>query len=878
MPPAKSAAAAFEARNWPLIGRDRELELIAAARAGTEASGTVISAPAGVGKSRLARHALQVAQDSGALVRWVPATRSAAAVPLGAFAGVLGSDVGSTDPMTILSSSVEALQAQAGDQPIVIGVDDAQLLDPTSAALVLHLATTRAAFVVATIRSGEPYPDAVGALWKDSAALRIDLQPIGEPDVVELMEAVLGGPVEQRATRWLYETSRGNVLYLRELLLGALSDGAITEVDGFWRLTGRPRQSQSLKEIIAMRLQDLTEDERGAMELLALGEPLRLSELSDLAGADAIEGVETKGLVTVATDVPDGDIRVAHPLYGEFMRDSLPVTRAHRVRTQLAGTLQQRAAHSPEDALRIARWLLDAGADVPDDLLIESARAANLAGDADLGARLAELALKADGGATASMLLARAHSIRNRPADAEAVLAEIEGTITDQKVALEYLEQRTSGLCWGLQEGAEAVALIERAEGWWPDGEWQRRLAPLRTQVTAVVASFQGAAESSEAALADPDLDPEMRRATEVVHVANIFYSGRTREAYDLLLPLRPSVPLGGMSDDLAHILWSIVGIETAWDFPELERWMRKTIDDSLAIDDHAAAGIAAMTLGGMRLLAGRYADSARWFAESVVHYEHHDPFNSIAVSRAMQVGVAFQTGDVEGAAAAVARMRGAVGDRELTPAEKPYFVRGEAWGLLAEGDPPAAQKLLLEGAEAIEDVPIYAAQLRYEALRNGAPAGPQVAPLAELRERCDAPLTAAYAEQAAGMADRDGAVLLRAAETFAGLGTTRYACECAAHAAEAFAADGRADSARRATARARELHALGQLGAMPTIHGVDPDAVKLTAREAQLVDLAARGLSNAEIADRLVLSVRTVESHIYNAMQKLGVSDRRDL
>jgi len=45
-----------------------------------------------------------------------------------------------------------------------------------------------------------------------------------------------------------------------------------------------------------------------------------------------------------------------------------------------------------------------------------------------------------------------------------------------------------------------------------------------------------------------------------------------------------------------------------------------------------------------------------------------------------------------------------------------------------------------------------------------------------------------------------------------------------------------------------------------------------------QIVTLAAEGLSNAEIAERLVLSVRTVESHIYRAMHKLGVSDRRDL
>jgi hypothetical protein len=37
-------------------------------------------------------------------------------------------------------------------------------------------------------------------------------------------------------------------------------------------------------------------------------------------------------------------------------------------------------------------------------------------------------------------------------------------------------------------------------------------------------------------------------------------------------------------------------------------------------------------------------------------------------------------------------------------------------------------------------------------------------------------------------------------------------------------------------------------------------------------------GLSNVEIAERLVLSTRTVESHLYRSMQKLGISDRRDL
>jgi DNA-binding CsgD family transcriptional regulator len=83
--------------------------------------------------------------------------------------------------------------------------------------------------------------------------------------------------------------------------------------------------------------------------------------------------------------------------------------------------------------------------------------------------------------------------------------------------------------------------------------------------------------------------------------------------------------------------------------------------------------------------------------------------------------------------------------------------------------------------------------------------------------------------------------------------------------------------SQRRAAARRRGDG--GDRGAvLPRIDGLDSTATALTRREAQLVELAARGLSNAEIADRLALSVRTVETHLYRAMQKLGVRDRREL
>jgi DNA-binding NarL/FixJ family response regulator len=51
-----------------------------------------------------------------------------------------------------------------------------------------------------------------------------------------------------------------------------------------------------------------------------------------------------------------------------------------------------------------------------------------------------------------------------------------------------------------------------------------------------------------------------------------------------------------------------------------------------------------------------------------------------------------------------------------------------------------------------------------------------------------------------------------------------------------------------------------------------------LTRREAQVLDLLREGLSDAEMAERLVLSRRTVEHHVASILGKLGVSSRREV
>jgi DNA-binding CsgD family transcriptional regulator len=102
-------------------------------------------------------------------------------------------------------------------------------------------------------------------------------------------------------------------------------------------------------------------------------------------------------------------------------------------------------------------------------------------------------------------------------------------------------------------------------------------------------------------------------------------------------------------------------------------------------------------------------------------------------------------------------------------------------------------------------------------------------------------------------------------------------AAEAAAGAAEAFSRAGDRRAATAALHRSNALAAACEGAATPGLFHAAA-AVPLSGREREIVMLAAGGMASKDIAERLYLSVRTVNNHLQHAYTKLGVSSRAGL
>jgi predicted ATPase len=135
-------------------------------------------------------------------------------------------------------------------------------------------------------------------LWKDHDATRIELSKFGDDTIDELLRRVLGGPIDAASVRLVADYTRGDPLFVREVIAGALENQALTDESGVWRVRGPLQPTPRLVELVNLRLGRLSELERRALELTAIGEPLAQPALDELTERAAVEALEDKGLLT----------------------------------------------------------------------------------------------------------------------------------------------------------------------------------------------------------------------------------------------------------------------------------------------------------------------------------------------------------------------------------------------------------------------------------------------------------------------------------------------------------------------------------------------------------------------------------------------------
>ena len=204
-----------------------------------------------------------------------------------------------------------------------------------------------------------------------------------------------------------------------------------------------------------------------------------------------------------------------------------------------------------------------------------------------------------------------------------------------------------------------------------------------------------------------------------------------------------------------------------------------------------------------------------------------------------------------------------------------PDDLLAQAWGAAAEGSTTTALDHTVAAAHLARET--GAAAYEVLAWQTAVQLGDATAALPRLTALVDlGPRATVAAAHARAWADQDGQALLSAADAWTRLGDMIAAGDAAAQSADVHRQQGRQGSALSAAALAERL--AGDSGARTPALAIAARPLPLTAREREIAGLAARGLSNKTIAERLTVSVRTVEGHLYRAGLKLGVSERTAL
>lgn len=858
----------------PFIGRTAELAVALADAEHHQA--TLVSGPAGVGKTRLAQEVAAQLAAAGwtAIVRH--ATPALQQLPL----SLLADAVGDPPPGSSAEAIARAYRSIAGgtaDGRILVVVDDAGFVDDASAVVLQRLIENRAATVLLTGRSGRALPSPLLALQRAGLLQTIELRPLGDVESRRLAVAAasaVGGAIDERRLEAICDRASGLPLFLLALVRAGGAEGTAASGRG-------------LAELLTTVLGGDAPAERQALELVALGEPLELSIVEQACGADVLEHLERDGVIVVDRDRRRRSVRLGHPLYGEAASAELGEVRRRRLLRELADEVAKLGGRR-NDVLRVALWRRDAGERVDAATALRAARAAVAGGGLDVAERLLRDALEAAPSLEAAVLLAGILLEQGRP-------AEVVEVCRAAPRAGDVGTRTRLGVLWAvacfdfLGDPAAARRVIAELTAELPI-PWRFELDYFDITVRFYGGDVAAAVVLVDRMLADERVPARTRSWYLQPSTLALATAGRTVEAFE---------HASRLVDEAPSLAGEIVAVETHSRCvhtytcvligrldevrPDLDRW-RQT---SEAGGDLTSAALASMCLGLLELHRGRLGA-----AVGLLDIPLEVSGGWALAARAWRTQAFALGGDVPAA------------ERQLaTTGTITQFAFHEPLNLTAAGDVAAAKgdvagalgayeaAARAAGARGAHSLAVLA-RLRAMALTPGDDAARR---LRAACERMDGPFSIALAAVATGWLVGDLAAVQRAAaagppgDAVAALQLADIEAALVARLQPGSATAARA-ARRAAAARSALQRSLGadrrvddgtstSPGApQGTVAAAQPPAAPLTAREREVIGQAAIGLRDVEIAAALGISVRTVHAHLRSAYRKLGIAGRADL
>lgn len=705
----------------------------------------------------------------------------------------------------------------------------------------------------------------------------ISVGPLSRSELHDFLEARLGGTVDTSTARILGNRS-GHIPGVLTTMIRVLQrEGMLTQLDNAWRLTGAIDPSHFRQELDNV-LTPLPETCHGLFFTLCVRDAVSIRDLGPDA-ATRLAPLIRAGLVEQRTD---HKYAVRAPIFaeaGELLAEPEVAMRLRRVALDQQpppprAVSQALRHHEPVTAAQVTRALTTAtsGHDWDTALnLVTHALDHPVSAGTDTAAFRAELHLTA---ALALRFLDEPDEALAQLLTAEAVAREVPGpdgaAVVGRIVAL-----RAEIVHYKFGELSEALQLLQQAE-------CELEVAPVRGDLLAhrILHLIHGGEFREATALRETaarslhQADPVLRTRVAIAHTLALCAQGRIKQALTGVrkLAVKSLLPR-------KRTTWVVEELSAAYFVAAfrsagpavLPRLMRQ-FESPEAAEYHPDDTTFQLAYSSWLLARGALAEAHRQIRACVAALEFHDP-SGLAVAVA---ALAAETAALNGERHLAEEM---IHSARILPPRSSAVIGGGCVSNVAAAElilgRTGAQTRLLRAAREFVAAGSFgfAAQVLHSGVRFGRKTSARE--LLAIAGELEGELCALHVAHARAVHDGDELALMTVADRYRDAGLVL-------HAAEAYALTVRLPGASEAIVRRARHSATQLLETIGPVHHAllgkltTPPDTALTKREREVSELIALGLSNRDIAERLGLSVRTVEGHVARLYQKTGQS-RRD-